>query len=76
MVQTGTPQVKLNVDASFHVDYCAGSTGVVIRDYQGNFMAATTVYLPHVASLAIAMHECLFLRTDWVVFLLNRIPWK
>ena len=43
-------QVKLNVDASFHYDSSAGSTGAILRDYQGNFVAAETTYLPHVAS--------------------------
>ena len=47
-------QVKINVDASFHVDLCAGSTGAVARDYQGNFVAASTNYLPHVASPMLA----------------------
>lgn len=47
-------QVKLNVDASFHVDSNEGSAGVVLRDYQGSFIAASTVFIPHVASPAMA----------------------
>ena len=54
-------QVKLNVDASFHCDLCAGSIGVVLPNYQGNFLAGSSVYLPHVATTAmaeaLAMHE-------------------
>jgi ribonuclease HI len=57
--------VKLNIDASFIGDERAGGTGAVLRDYQGNFIAASCKYLPHVASLemaeAIAMKEGLSL---------------
>jgi ribonuclease HI len=60
-------QVKINVDASFYADLHAGSTGAIARDYQGSFIAAKTVYLPHVASPAmeevIAMREGLSLAT-------------
>jgi hypothetical protein len=49
----------------FHTDSHAGST---VRDYQENFIATKTTWLPHVASLAmveaIAMRECLSLATN------------
>ena len=32
--------VKLNGDASFYEDTCAGSVGAVLRDYEGSFIAA------------------------------------
>ncbi|KAK1697979.1 hypothetical protein QYE76_014676 [Lolium multiflorum] len=58
-------QVKLNVDASFHVDSASGATGAVLRDFHGDFIAASTTYLPHVTSPmmaeAIAMREGLSL---------------
>jgi hypothetical protein len=61
-------QVKINVDASFYADLHAGSIGAIARDYQGSFIAAKAVYLPHVASLAmaeaIAMREGLSLATS------------
>ena len=47
-------QVKLNVDASFYVDSCAGAVGSVLRDYEGNFIAASTTYLSYVATPAMA----------------------
>jgi ribonuclease HI len=47
-------QLKLNVDASFHEDMVAGATGAVIRDYQGQFVAASTKYIPHVSSASMA----------------------
>lgn len=58
-------QVKLNVDASFHIDSYAGAVGAVLRDYKGNFIAASTIFLPYVASSemaeALAMREGLSL---------------
>jgi ribonuclease HI len=47
-------QVKLNVDASFHENMAAGAMGAVIRDYQGQFVAASTKYIPHVSSASMA----------------------
>jgi ribonuclease HI len=47
-------QVKLNVDASFFSDSREGATGAVLRDYKGRFIAASTTYLPHVASATMA----------------------
>jgi ribonuclease HI len=46
--------VKLNVDASFHSAVCASSTGVIIRDYKGRFLAAGTTLIPHVATASMA----------------------
>jgi hypothetical protein len=58
-------QLKLNVDASFHDDMAAGATGAVLRDYQGQFVAASTKHIPYVSSAsmaeAIAMKEGLLL---------------
>jgi hypothetical protein len=39
-------QVKLNVDAAFFAETCACATGVVICDYRGQFMAASSSCLP------------------------------
>jgi hypothetical protein len=36
-------QVKVNVDAAYHEDEHAGAIGVVLRDYQGNFLAQKVV---------------------------------
>ena len=38
----------MNVDASFHHETFSGSTGVVIRDSYGVFIAAACSLLPHV----------------------------
>jgi ribonuclease HI len=46
--------LKLNVDASFYADSCSGATGAVLRDYQGQFVAASTRFLPNIASIAMA----------------------
>ena len=46
--------VKLNVDASFNVDAGTGSTGVVIRDDKGFFLAASCRGLPFVSDPATA----------------------
>jgi hypothetical protein len=47
-------EVKLNVDASFSQDLHACAVGVVLRDYKGNFIAASSYYLPHVGSVSMA----------------------
>jgi hypothetical protein len=46
--------LKVNVDVSFYVDHGAGSTGAVIRDFEGRLVAACCVMLPHVSSVAMA----------------------
>lgn len=43
--------VKLNVDASFHVDEGTGATAAVIQDEKGNFLAAQCKYLTHVSDV-------------------------
>jgi hypothetical protein len=50
---------KVNVDDSFYHASHAGSIGAVIRDSKGDFIAALTLYLPHMASPveAMAMRE-------------------
>jgi hypothetical protein len=45
---------KLNVDASYHADVGAGSTGSVLRDYQSRFIAASSSFILHVATSAMA----------------------
>jgi ribonuclease HI len=47
-------QVKINVDTAFCADQAEGAVGVVARDYKGQYIAAATRYLPHVASVAMA----------------------
>ncbi|XBJ08758.1 hypothetical protein VPH35_013988 [Triticum aestivum] len=47
-------QTVLNVDALFSEGDYAGSCGVVICDYRGNFMAAATATLEHVADVETA----------------------
>jgi ribonuclease HI len=58
---------KVHIDDSYHVDLHAGSLGAVIRDHNGKFIAASTLYLLHVASAAateaMAMREGLALAT-------------
>ena len=43
--------VKLNVDASFHLDEGTGATAAVIRDEKGNFLEAQCKYLIHVSDV-------------------------
>ena len=47
-------KIKLNVDASFHVDAGAGSTGAILRDFQGHMVAASCTYIPNISSAALA----------------------
>jgi ribonuclease HI len=57
--------VKLNVDALFFEDSHSGAVGAILRDYQGQFIAASCKFLPHLASArmaeALAMKEGLSL---------------
>jgi hypothetical protein len=46
--------LKLNADASFHVEQRAGAIGAILRDYEGSFVAARCNPLPHVPSVAMA----------------------
>jgi ribonuclease HI len=45
---------KVNVDGSFHSDSHTGSVGAILRDYEGKFVAASSIYLPNIASAAAA----------------------
>jgi hypothetical protein len=57
--------VKVNVDGSFHIDDHAASAEAVIRDFEGRFIAESSLYLPNMSSAAaaeaIAMREGLSL---------------
>ena len=57
--------VKLNVDASFHVDVGAGATAAVLRDDHGNFIAAQGIYVDRGADVitmeAMAMRDGLMM---------------
>jgi ribonuclease HI len=46
--------MKINVDGSFHSESHAGSIGAVVRYSKGDFMAASTIFLPYVLSPAVA----------------------
>ena len=58
----------MNVDASFHHETFSGSTGVVIRDSYGVFIAAACSLLPHVPDAytaeILAMKQCLMLANE------------
>jgi hypothetical protein len=58
-------RIKVNVDGYFQSDNHAGSVGAVARDSNGRFMAASTIFLPNVASAsaseALAIREGLAL---------------
>jgi ribonuclease HI len=60
--------LKLNVDASFSAESHSGATGAIIRDGRGDFIAASSTFLPHVGSAqmaeAIAMLQGLRLAND------------
>ena len=62
-------KVKVNADGSFHLDVCAGFAGAVVWDHDGLFLAASTFYIPHVASAeaaaTLAMREGLDLATRY-----------
>jgi ribonuclease HI len=47
-------QTKLNVDASFHNDSKMGAVGAVLRDFQGQFVAASAKVLANVESVVMA----------------------
>nr|XP_051221482.1 uncharacterized protein LOC127339703 [Lolium perenne] len=47
-------QTKLNVDASYHNDSKMGAVGAVLRDFQGQFVAASTKVLANVESVTMA----------------------
>jgi hypothetical protein len=41
---------RFYIDASFHPDVSAGSTGAVLRDFECRFVAATTSFISHVVA--------------------------
>lgn len=43
--------MKLNVDASFHVEEGAGATAAVIRDERGNFLAGHCRFMSYVVDV-------------------------
>jgi hypothetical protein len=45
-------QMKVNVDGSFHADTYACVVGAVICNYEGHFVAGSTLFIPNVASPA------------------------
>jgi ribonuclease HI len=47
-------QVKVNVGGSFYADSYTGAVGAVLRDYQGQLIAASCKFLPQVSSAAMA----------------------
>ena len=57
--------IKLNVDAAFYADNCAGATAAVLRDERGSFIAAQCIYVEQglnaVTLEAVAMRDGLML---------------
>ncbi|XP_051221615.1 uncharacterized protein [Lolium perenne] len=47
-------QIKVNVDGSFLHDDHTGAVGAILRDHDGLFIAASTLYIPNLASAALA----------------------
>jgi hypothetical protein len=47
-------KLMINIDAAFDVDSGKGATGVVIRDYTGQCVAASQLFLPHVVDAHMA----------------------
>jgi ribonuclease HI len=43
-------EIKVNVDGSFHYDSLTGLVGAVLRDNYGKFIAAYSLFLPHIPS--------------------------
>jgi hypothetical protein len=62
-------QVKINVDGSFSQASHSGAAGAIMRDYNGNFMAASTVFFPNITSANVA--EAMAMKEDlpWLVAL-------
>lgn len=55
--------IKINVDASFSVEQIMGGTGAVARDGHGEFVVATSWFIPHVPSVEMA--EILAIRNGY-----------
>jgi hypothetical protein len=53
-MKSHTNNLKLNVDAAFSIDEQAGASGWVIRNCHGGFVAASSWFIPHVPSPAMA----------------------
>jgi hypothetical protein len=47
-------QIKVNVDCSFLHDDHTGAVGAILRDHDGLFIAASTLYIPNLTSAALA----------------------
>jgi ribonuclease HI len=47
-------QLKVNVDGSFHLEEREGAAAAVIRDCEGKFIAASSVFLTNISSAATA----------------------
>jgi ribonuclease HI len=47
-------QLKVNVDGSFHLEEREGAAGAVIRDYEGKFIAASSIFLTNISSAGVA----------------------
>jgi TnpA family transposase len=45
-------QTKVNVDGSFHQDFACRFGGAVVHDQEGNFIAASSIFLSNIASAA------------------------
>jgi ribonuclease HI len=60
--------LKINTDASFMDDTLSGSTGLVIRNHQGNLVYAQAIWYEHAASArsveALAIRDAIRLATD------------
>jgi hypothetical protein len=63
-VRPNPRQVKVNVDATFFEDSRSSAVGAVLRDFQGQFIAASCKYIPSIPSVeiaeALAMKEGLY----------------
>jgi hypothetical protein len=44
----------INIDVAFQIDSGRGATGVVVRDYTGQCIAAANCFLPHVLDAPVA----------------------
>jgi ribonuclease HI len=61
-VDRGGNKLKLNVDATFIVEEQAGASAAIIKNNQGAFVAASSLFIPHVSSPAIAEALAMFHR--------------
>ena len=74
--------IKLNVDAGFEMDSGSGSTGAILRDDMGNFLAASSGDIPFVVDAATAearaLRNGLLLANDMGCnnFMSKRTAWR